>query len=243
MMMLRTADGGAVVHALDMGTARKPMPRWMWMAIAASAALHVAGGVWLYQRKFETPPLIQTEDPIPPVVITMKPPPPVEKPIDRPPPKPPTPIHKATPQPTPPTQIAPFTPPDTPPAVYSTGPEIVAPSKDIDVASVETKPAVAPPPVIANPKWISKPTSDQMARWYPLGALEKEVSGRVVMKCRVTATGSVGNCAVTSEDPAGYGFGDAAIKLSKYFKMSPRTVDGAPVEGAEVSIPLRFGFQ
>ncbi|MBC6982719.1 TonB family protein [Caulobacter sp. 17J80-11] len=242
MMMLRTADGGAVVHALDMGT-RKPLPRWMWMAIAASAALHVAGGVWLYQRNFETPPLIQVPDEPPPFVISMAPPPPVEKPIERTPPKPPTPVHK--PKAVAPATVPtlPLTPPDTPPAVYSTGPEIVAPSPATDVKSVEIKPAVAPPPVIANPKWISKPTSDQMARWYPLGAIEKEVSGRVVMKCRVTATGSVGNCAVTSEDPAGYGFGDAAIKLSRYFKMSPRTVDGQPVEGAEVSIPLRFGFQ
>ena len=43
-----------------------------------------------------------------------------------------------------------------------------------------------------------------------------------------------------SESPGGYGFGRAAMQLSRHFRLSPRTVDGQAVEGALVTIPLTF---
>jgi protein TonB len=43
-----------------------------------------------------------------------------------------------------------------------------------------------------------------------------------------------------SEDPADYGFGDAALKIAKTFKMKPQTKDGAPVDGGQVRIPIRW---
>ena len=36
------------------------------------------------------------------------------------------------------------------------------------------------------------------------------------------------------------GFGDAAMKMSKLFKMRPQTKDGQPVDGGTVRIPIRF---
>ena len=43
-----------------------------------------------------------------------------------------------------------------------------------------------------------------------------------------------------SEEPGDQDFGTAALKLSKLFKMRPQTKDGAPVDGGQINIPIRF---
>lgn len=79
-----------------------------------------------------------------------------------------------------------------------------------------------------------------MARYYPDRAQRLERSGRATISCTVKANGTVAGCSVVSEDPADMGFGDAAIRLSKLFRMRPQTRDGQPVEGASVRIPIAF---
>jgi hypothetical protein len=44
-----------------------------------------------------------------------------------------------------------------------------------------------------------------------------------------------------AESPSGLGFGEAALTLTRYFAMRPKTVNGIPVGGATVVIPMRFG--
>lgn len=102
----------------------------------------------------------------------------------------------------------------------------------------------APPraSVISRPDWSRKPNGDDMARYYPDRAQRLEIEGKATIRCTVTAKGLLQGCEVLSESPADAGFGDAALKLSKLFKMKPKTQDGAPVDGGEVTIPIVFNL-
>lgn len=97
----------------------------------------------------------------------------------------------------------------------------------------------APLPVISNPTWIRKPSVDDMMGLYPYGALERGLSGRVVLDCVVAANGRIA-CAVVSETPAGKGFAQAALKASRLFQIAPSMVDGRPTEGGRIRVPISF---
>ena len=237
-MMIRAAGGAGAVSPLDFNERKQPLPRTTWIAIGVVAAAHVAVGVALYYQRFEIAAQAPASLDDPHFTVTMEP---LPKPVVPTPKAPAAPnaIHK-TPAPSQPTDTLPAETTDGPPVP---GPTITVTERvadPVDTAPPATTPE--PPAVIVNPSWIRQPSASQMMQAYPTRALTAEISGSVSLNCAVRADGSVGDCAVTRETPGNYGFGRAAQGLSRYFRINPRTVNGAAVDGARVAINLRFNL-
>jgi TonB family protein len=94
--------------------------------------------------------------------------------------------------------------------------------------------------LITEPDWASRPSADDVSRFYPRLPQLIELSGSAAISCAVTVQGALTDCTTVEEKPAGMGFGDAALSLSALFKMKPRTLDGQPVAGGSVRIPINF---
>jgi TonB family protein len=86
--------------------------------------------------------------------------------------------------------------------------------------------------------WTYLPASQQH-RYYPPGALEKGVEGKVVMLCVIDPEGTVGHCRLISEKPAGQDFAAATARTVHDEWKAPRLArDGSPTAGRKVVITL-----
>jgi len=118
--------------------------------------------------------------------------------------------------------------------------------ESVEVELVEPVPPPPAPPApprpstITNVQWSRqpRPTADD----FPSRALEREISGSATVECTARSNGSPANCRVVSEEPAGMGFGRAAVRVVQRGQLSPRTVDGAAQDATfRVRVPFTLG--
>ena len=96
----------------------------------------------------------------------------------------------------------------------------------------------AGPDEIIAPDWAERsPTAQQIYNAYPTEALSEGVTARVILLCTVTQTRAL-SCAVENEGVPGWGFGAAALNVSKLFLVKA----GAIMPGDKVRVPIRFAL-
>ncbi len=74
---------------------------------------------------------------------------------------------------------------------------------------------------------------------YPQRALQRKLSGYVLLEFTITRDGSVKNVIVVEEEPPGV-FTRSAINAAKKMKFQPRIVDGQAIEVRGVRRPFQF---
>lgn len=95
-----------------------------------------------------------------------------------------------------------------------------------------TKPAASQAPIVTNARLLRQPTEAEMRAVYPPRALARNIPGRAAMSCTATVEGVLSDCMTQSESPPGQRFGQAAVALESRYRVSPRTIDGRPVESS-----------
>lgn len=102
-------------------------------------------------------------------------------------------------------------------------------------------PALADPGDILRPRelqWASRPNGEDLEAVYPRKARRELRGGWAVIVCAAMPNGALTDCRVGAESEDG--FGDAVLKVQSKFRLKPQLVDGRPVAGGFIQLPMVF---
>ena len=116
--------------------------------------------------------------------------------------------------------------------------------KKPDEEGVEESPFAEPPRStgalsMGDVNWERAPNARDFARYFPDRAIDAGVSGSVTLDCIIGGGGRLA-CSVAGESPDGYGFGRAAINISRQLRVDTRLSDGSSAAGRNLILPLSF---
>nr|WP_255548060.1 energy transducer TonB [Erythrobacter ani] len=77
-------------------------------------------------------------------------------------------------------------------------------------------------------------------RLYPKEAREAGIFGRAFLKCRALSRNRVRDCSIVAESPAGMGFGAAALKAQRSYRVKIRDQSGDQVYGRWMIIEIAY---
>jgi len=92
---------------------------------------------------------------------------------------------------------------------------------------------------ITDVAWTRLPTAEEMVRHTPRRPLPAP-PGHATIECVVSPNGLLTDCVIVKEGPDGWGYGDIAIKVSRYFRAAAVTKSGEPAAGRRVRVPMVF---
>lgn len=88
--------------------------------------------------------------------------------------------------------------------------------------------------------WEKKPTARSFDMHYPAGAAARGIGADTLLSCAVREDRRL-DCEVVSETPAGLGFGSAAVKIARDFRMSAAATGPLGMRvGDTLLIPIGF---
>jgi len=89
-------------------------------------------------------------------------------------------------------------------------------------------------------KWARIPKGSDLVRAFPKNAIREEISGRAVMTCEITPSGSLKDCVLAEEVPVGEGFGEGALRVASGFQAEVAAPIGGPLP---VTVDVLVVFQ
>jgi TonB family protein len=92
----------------------------------------------------------------------------------------------------------------------------------------------------ARPSFTQHAKPADIAAAYPKAAFEKKISGDVLLNCTADDAGALVDCRIAEEEPAGLGFGGAALSLAAKERVKTKDQAGASIVGRRFE--RTFGF-